>query len=317
MFLRRAAEITAWQLEEQRIPDANTRASTYIEVTDTCFEGDDGRDRHAGQALRGYTTRRTEADERPAVRKLEEKLEKQQRGAGDTSVVVLCSGVELEPWPPWARGRCASGLYGRPRAHLSGYQRQATLRIGTSAFRLIDRARVPTNLRISRPGPHQVSHTSIQHHLSTTTNPPLLLFFSSTLRPQQPRCRTLLLARRSSLERVRGPFRTRARRPRSGTPWMTSRNQRKSVLPLSQRIDMRFPVNCAIVALVNGFSCWYPAAGVDGTWFDTGIRMILIYAHTYSYICSARRTTEEEREILTCVSPTTGSQGHPPSEDPG
>lgn len=172
MFLRRAAEITAWQLEEQRIPDANTRASTYIEVTDTCFEGDDGRDRHAGQALRGYTTRRTEADERPAVRKLEEKLEKQQRGAGDTSVVVLCSGVELEPWPPWARGRCASGLYGRPRAHLSGYQRQATLRIGTSAFRLIDRARVPTNLRISRPGPHQVSHTSIQHHLSTTTNPP-------------------------------------------------------------------------------------------------------------------------------------------------
>lgn len=104
--------------------------------------------------------------------------------------------------------------------------------IGTSAFRLTDRARVPTNLRISRPGPHADSHTSIPtttRRRQPPTSPSLPTFFSSLLRPQQPICRTLLLARRSSLERARGPF--RLRRPRSGTPWMTNRSPRKSVHP--------------------------------------------------------------------------------------
>lgn len=70
-----------------------------------------------------------------------------------------------------ADGRC------RPPQHSSLIRRWLELQIGTSAFRLIDRARVPTNLRISRSGPHQVSHFN---PTTTAVDKPLPpTFFSS------------------------------------------------------------------------------------------------------------------------------------------
>lgn len=102
----------------------------------------------------------------------------------------------------------------------------------TSAFRLKDRAcgahkpsRLPALGRTKSSSPTQQLSSSTTHPISFRTR-------SSSYNGQI--CRTL---RRRSLERASGRSLTTARRLRSGTPWTTNRNPRKSVGPLNIMIE--------------------------------------------------------------------------------
>lgn len=142
----------------------------------------------------------------------------------------------------WARGssKATTAVVGAVARTLCLRHKVATPRpsyqsaqIGTSAFRLTDRACVPTNLTT----PPLDSELPVTHQFqqppAVDNHPPT--FFSGLLRHQQPKCRTL--ARRSSLERPRGLC--RPRRPRNGTLLMTSRSPRKSVHPVQNEYKCR------------------------------------------------------------------------------
>ena len=82
---------------------------------------------------------------------------------GDAETTIRQAGAGLHGW-----SACAT-----PAPYLSAGTQAAT-QIGTSAFRLTDRARVPTNLRKSRSGPQPTpdSHTSQFQQTTRRRQPP-------------------------------------------------------------------------------------------------------------------------------------------------
>lgn len=151
-----------------------------------------------------------------------------------SKVFVFGAGKRLRVWQLRPAGLMPQAVATIGLRHMGGKASRQPYPNRTSAFRLTDRARSPTNLTTPPSDIALLVTHQFNHHPPSTTTPST--FSSSLLRHQQPKCRTL--ARRSSSGRPRGLC--RLRRPRNGTLLMTSRSPRKSVHPTQTQI--RIPV---------------------------------------------------------------------------